>query len=75
MGRLRGPKPPVVPFVPPDLGLSAAKADDLEIRVRQLLYRWQPMTSNPDNLVRDVYALIAWVLEEEDPTCPRLIIE
>lgn len=63
-GKRRG-KPPE--FVPPDLGLGAAKQQSLEVQVRHLVFRWQPRTEDPNNLARDIYALIAWVLDGDDP--------
>jgi hypothetical protein len=44
-----------------------APTTELDIRIRQILYRWQPKTADPETLARDLYALIAWALDGEDP--------
>lgn len=74
MARLRGPKavPPAV--VIPDLGLSAAKAADLDLQLDQLLYRWQPKTEHPESVRRELYALLAWVLDGDRPP-HRLLVD
>lgn len=72
MPRLRGPRAPAKVYIPPRLGLPKAKAEDLEVRVQQLLFRWKPMTEDPNNLARDVYELLEWILDADEPTCPLL---
>lgn len=71
MPRRRTATPPE--FVPPDLGLSSVRAAELEIRVRQILYRWRPQTEDPNNLARDLYALVDWVLDGEDPPAAQTL--
>lgn len=70
MPRLRGPRTPDPDYVPLYLGLSPSKADALETRVAQLLNRWHPQTDTPSALAREIYELIAWVLDGESPDAP-----
>lgn len=73
MARLQGPKPQNRPYPLPDLGLSPTMLRELEKGIRQIQFRWKPMTDSPEGLVKDLYELIAWVLDgEHPPTCPRL---
>lgn len=76
MPSLRGPKAPAQEFTPPDLGLSSAKAQELEVWVRQILNRWKPQTEDPNNLARDLYELVGWAMSEaDDPSCPILEVD
>lgn len=39
----------------------------------QILYRWHPLTADPNNLARDLYALLEWLLDGEDPPPGRIL--
>lgn len=69
---LNGPTAATIPVVPLDLGLSPAKAADLHREITTLLFRWKPFADDPNDLGRDVYRLLQWVLDEEYPTCKLL---
>lgn len=59
----------------PRLPLPPLRSEALELRIRQLVYRWEPKTEEPIYLVRDLYTLIAWVLDDNDPDCPTLQVD
>lgn len=64
---LHGPTPKVVPYVPPDLGLHPDKENELWTRVQHLRNRWRPLTEDPNNLTRELYEILEWLLSEEPP--------
>jgi hypothetical protein len=68
-------KPPVRTTPPPDLGLPASQAAQLDLRLRQLQTRWKPHTDSPDALLTDLYELLEWVVDGGDPTCPILVVQ
>lgn len=64
---LNGPTAKAQPFVPPDLGLGAEKEGELWVRLQHLRNRWKPLTENPDNLTREIYEILEWLLTEDPP--------
>lgn len=71
-GGFRGPGHHPRPYPIPDLGFSARRMEELEHRIRTIQVRWRPMSDSPEGLVKDLYELIAWVVDEDTPTCPVL---
>lgn len=72
---LVGPAAPPEPCPIPDLGFSIAKATELEIRLRQILYRWRPVTEDPENLMRDLYEIVEFAALDEPTRCATLCEE
>lgn len=66
--------PPIRVPCPSELGLSSGRSAELEVRIQQILYRWRPLTEDPQNLARDLYALADWLLDGDDPPEGQVLI-
>lgn len=71
-GGLVGPAGTPRPAIPPDLSLSPQRMAQIERQLRTILYRWRPVTEDPENLMRDLWRLVEDVLDGDPLACPIL---